>query len=167
MKAFSISIKGLAALFAIALGAGGVASQPSLVPQPSSKIKVRAEVIARDVWSPDIYIESYPPTKTFLVRITELIKGDESNEFILVLNRPSKRRTPFVRAVSEGGRTFRMSLKRLAGCDSSIEGLTENIDGSSSNGTDPLKWLRTNVSPDRKRILPCYLLRDSDFRYLN
>src|SRR5688572_20061265 len=73
---------------------------------PTYQIKIIGEVVASDTFSPTYYVDSRPPDKFFLVQITSLIRGDELERIIFVLNRPSKRKYPFLRFVSEGKYRF-------------------------------------------------------------
>jgi hypothetical protein len=132
-------------------------------------INVEGEVVASDTIAPKFHVEGHRrPTRAFLVQVRTLLSGNEPEDFILVIYHPS-RKFRFVRAVSDGKYRFEMKLRRSRSCDSSISGLPEYMAGigqPSDGRMSPLKWLRKDISISPEKWLPCYSLRDEDFRFI-
>ena len=157
-------------LFLSFLLAGIAYSQKGPAFERGAQIVVKAEVVAYDKFSSPYYVAGHAPTRFLIVQISKVIKGSQSGEFVLVANKPSERRYPFVRAVGDGKHWFKMKLRRSKACDSTMQGLVDDkvqVVSQAQARPSAFMWLKQSVSLSPHEVLPCYILDDGDFDILD
>lgn len=145
---------------------GSVHAQKGAIFETPKKIEVRGEIIAEDSFAPTYYLESFPPHRLYLLRITDVLAGTESGQFVLISHRPSKEQS-LIKTISKGRFRFEMTLARAINCDSSINDIWTIFSKHRSDRSNcPLKWFRTDLSVPMEKTFSCYFLNDANYQIL-
>jgi hypothetical protein len=122
------------------------------------KITVKAEIVAFDKYDRAIRVRSVPASQLFLVRVKKVLKGSESEEFLLV-RQVSEKWDGLLRHAQNAKSGIQMTLSRNRTCDAT---LASSVFVFESVGSDEVvsrfEWLRNDIKIASDKSINCYVL---------
>jgi hypothetical protein len=136
--------------------------------QEKKRVKVEGEIVAYDKLSPLISITSAPKIQTFILKVDKVIKGDESESYIIVVHKTFDNENKVLKKVLNGNNKVKLKINREKSCDSSLENLQNvKLEGKPQSQEDlsRVEWINNKATkPDSK--MPCYLLNDDGITFI-
>lgn len=115
-------------------------------------IKITGEIVAYDKLSSLISISSAPKIQTFILKVDKVIKGNEPENYIVVVHKTFDNENKLLEKILKGSNKVKLKLGREKSCDSSLEKLQ-------------IEWVsKLTTKPGSK--MPCYLLNDKDIIFM-
>lgn len=148
------------------LGLVGCLSFTAIVRAQNKSVRFAGEIVAFDRFNSLLKVTNVPPTQLFLMKISRVVKGKGTGNYIFVKQRNYDDETSLLKPINSGRYRFRMKLTREPDCDSSLEGLDKiRISGRVENSKDVsrIEWLRSDLGVPTIEIFPCYALDGKDF----
>lgn len=134
----------------------------SVFGQKRKRLRIEGEIMGYDKLSSLENLSSAPWVQTFILRVNKVIKGNESEPYIIIVHRTFN--NEILNNIRNGNTKVKLKLKREKRCDSSIAELRKaKLNGKSTKQEGILfriEWLRSDV-PWPTAKMPCYLL-DTD-----
>jgi hypothetical protein len=113
--------------------------------------------------TPDTYPHNFytENSRNYVVKISRIIQGHESSEYILILTVRS-----FPRSTYDKNKTIRLNLTRMSSCDDKIRDQLNYSEASATKKARPRLIPSSGVTMKDVPLdttLPCYLFRGNDY----